>query len=113
MAAEPFLVAGSGRFDTRVIAATGGAALVKIGAEGFFCATLPELRLGVALKVADGAQRAAEVAMAHVLVRLGVAGMAAGDIEDLIEPAIVNRRGETVGAIRTIDHASGSGSRQA
>ncbi len=112
MTGEPFLVAGTGRFDSRVIEATGGAALVKIGAEGFISATLPELGLGVALKIADGAQRAAEAAMAHVLVRLGVKGIASGDIEDLIEPKIINRRGETVGAIRVIDDASGSGSRK-
>ncbi len=102
MAAEPFLVAGTDRFDTRVIEATGGRALVKIGAEGVFCAMLPGLGLGVALKVADGAQRAAEIAMAHVLIRLGVPGVAAGDIEDLVEPKIINRRGETVGAVRAI-----------
>ena len=102
MAAEPFLVAGTDRFDTRVIGATNGWALVKSGAEGVLCAVLPELGLGVALKVADGAQRAAEAAMANVLVRLGVPGLEADDIADLIEPTIVNRRGETVGAIRVV-----------
>ena len=63
---------------------------------------LPEIGLGAALKVADGAQRAAEVAMAHVLIRLGVPGMAAGDIEDLVEPKIFNRSGQTVGSVRAI-----------
>jgi L-asparaginase II len=79
--------------------------LVKSGAEGVLCAILPELGLGVALKVADGAQRAAEVAMAHVIIRLGIPGIAAGDVEDLIAPAIVNRRSETVGKIRAISDA--------
>ena len=102
MAAEPYLVAGSGRFDSRVIEATGGAALVKTGAEGFISATLPGLGLGIALKVADGAQRAAKVAMAHVLVRLDVPGAAATDFGELLEPKVVNRRGETVGSIRAI-----------
>lgn len=102
MAAEPFLVAGTDRFDTRVIEATGGRALIKTGAEGVFCAMLPETGLGVALKVADGAQRAAEVAMAHVLIRLGVPGIAASDIEDLIEPKIFNRSGQAVGSVRAI-----------
>ncbi len=102
MAAEPFLVAGTDRFDTRVVETTGGRALTKSGAEGVFCAMLPEIGLGVALKVADGAQRAAEVAMAHVLIRLGVPGIAPGDVEDLVEPKILNRSGQTVGSIRAI-----------
>ena len=114
MAAEPFLVAGTDRFDTRMIEATNGRVLVKSGAEGVLCAILAELGLGVALKVADGARRAAEVAMAHVIVRLGIPGIAAGDIGDLIEPAIINRRSETVGKVRAISdtgHVANSGTR--
>jgi len=105
MAAEPFLIAGTDRFDTRVIEATGGRALIKSGAEGVSCAMLSELGLGIALKVADGAQRGAETAMAQILIRLGVPGIAAGDVEDLVEPKIINRRGETVGAVRAISEA--------
>ena len=37
-----------------------------MGAEGVYCAALPELGLGVALKIDDGAVRAAEAAMAAV-----------------------------------------------
>ena len=40
--------------------------MCKIGAEGVYCAALPELGLGVALKIDDGAARAAEAAMAAV-----------------------------------------------
>ena len=102
MASEPFLIAGTDRFDTRVIEATDGCALMKSGAEGVLCAMLSELGLGIALKVADGAQRGAETAMAQVLICLGVPGIAAGDVEDLIEPKILNRRGESVGGLRAI-----------
>lgn len=105
MASEPFLIAGTERFDTRVIEATDGCALVKSGAEGVLCAMLSELGLGIALKVADGAQRGAETAMAKVLICLGVPGIEAGDVEDLIEPKILNRRGECVGRLRAITDA--------
>ena len=47
-----------------------GAALVKTGAEGVFCAALGDLGLGIALKADDGATRAAEAMMAAMLARL-------------------------------------------
>src|SRR3546814_6892552 len=59
VAAHPFMVAGSGRFDTRVMELTGDKALIKTGAEGAYCAAFPELGLGAAIKVDDGAGRAA------------------------------------------------------
>ena len=43
---------------------------VKTGAEGVYVAILPRLRFGVALKIDDGAGRAAETAIASVLIAL-------------------------------------------
>ncbi len=100
MAAEPFLVAGSGRFTTRVIEATQGAVLVKEGAEGVYAAAWPQGGLGVALKVADGAGRAAAVALGHVLVRLGALEGAEAALADALAPPIRNVAGRVVGAIR-------------
>ena len=65
------IVAGTGRFDTVVMEATGGKALMKTGAEGVYCACLPELGLGIALKIEDGAGRASEVAIAALLDHVG------------------------------------------
>lgn len=72
MAAEPFMVHGSDTFVSECMAATGEAVLVKGGAEGMFTAALPNLGLGVAVKIEDGAARGAEVAMANILAGLGV-----------------------------------------
>jgi len=66
VAKAPFMVGGTDRFDTRVMQAFGERLFCKIGAEGVYCAALPELGLGVALKIDDGAARAAEAAMATV-----------------------------------------------
>jgi L-asparaginase II len=66
VARAPFMVGGTDRFDTRVMQAFGEQLFCKIGAEGVYCATLPALGLGVALKIDDGAARAAEAAMAAV-----------------------------------------------
>jgi len=70
VAAAPFMVGGTDRFDTRVMQAWGERLFCKIGAEGVYCAALPELGLGVALKIDDGAARAAEAAMAAVAAAL-------------------------------------------
>jgi len=65
--AKPVFVAGEGRFDTTVLRGLSGAAFTKGGAEGVHCAALPELGLGIALKIDDGAKRGAERALAEVL----------------------------------------------
>jgi L-asparaginase II len=71
VAAAPFMVAGSGRFDTRVMEALGPRVFCKVGAEGVHCAALPELGLGVAIKMDDGNNaRAVEVAMAAMIATL-------------------------------------------
>jgi L-asparaginase II len=68
VAKAPFHVAGTGRFDTKVMQRLGERVFCKVGAEGVFCAALPERGLGVAIKIDDGnTARAAEVAMAATL----------------------------------------------
>jgi L-asparaginase II len=51
--AEPFLVAGTGKADVALMQAAPGRIFVKTGAEGVYCAALPELGLGIALKCDD------------------------------------------------------------
>ncbi len=71
MTAFPELVAGEGRACTDLMRAMDGRVAVKTGAEGVFVAILPEPRLGVALKIQDGATRGAETAITALLVHLG------------------------------------------
>jgi L-asparaginase II len=71
MAAAPFMVAGTGRIATRVMSVAGATVRLKPGAEGVYCAALPTLGLGIALKIDDGGERASDLAMASVLDRLG------------------------------------------
>jgi len=68
--AEPWYMAGTDRMDTRLIEAGNGRLMVKIGAEGVYCAAIPELGIGIALKCDDGAGRAAEAMIATVLAGL-------------------------------------------
>lgn len=66
----PELVAGKDRLDTTVLRGLPHMAFTKGGAEGMHCAALPELGVGLALKVDDGAKRGAEYLVAHVLAAL-------------------------------------------
>jgi L-asparaginase II len=68
---HPFMVAGTGHFCTRLMQ-TVPRAFVKNGAEGIYCGSVPHAGLGIALKIDDGASRAAEIAMAAVLAGLDV-----------------------------------------
>ena len=69
--AHPFMVAGTGDFDTLIMEAV-PRVFVKTGAEGVYCACIPHAGLGIALKIDDGASRASEVAIASVLAGLDV-----------------------------------------
>ena len=71
VAAAPQMVAGTGRMDTRLMTHFGTRLFCKVGAEGVYCATLPELGLGIALKIDDGNNaRAAEVALVALVASL-------------------------------------------
>ena len=72
MRLHPELVAGQSRACTELMRAMDGKVALKTGAEGFFIAILPEQKLGIALKAVCGTTRAAECAIAAILVKLGV-----------------------------------------
>ena len=95
----PWYVAGTDRLDTRVAEALDGAGFVKWGAEGVYVAALAELGLGVAVKALDGARRAAEAAIVHLLVELGAIERE-GPLADLVRPPVTNSTGDVVGEIR-------------
>jgi len=96
MTTYPELVGGTGRHCTTVMQAAQGRAAVKVGAEGVYAAMLPQLGLGVALKIDDGAVRAGEVAIAAILEALAVIDPDAG----LSHAPIRNTRDTEVGVIR-------------
>lgn len=72
MRLHPELVAGETRACTELMRAMDGKVALKTGAEGFFIAILPDMKLGIALKAACGTTRAAECAITAILVGLGV-----------------------------------------
>lgn len=70
MQSNPFLVGGTDRFDTVLMEEVPGL-LSKVGAEGVHCACVPELGIGVAVKVEDGASRAQSPALLALLQHVG------------------------------------------
>ena len=100
IAAAPEMVAGEGRFDTRVMEIFGAKLMVKTGAEGVYCATFPQMGLGVAIKCDDGQTRAAEVAMAAIIERfVERTDGEAQRFEPLVRPILRNWNGIHVGGL--------------
>ena len=81
--------------------AMNGRAAIKTGAEAVFVAIIPEKKMGVALKITDGATRAADCAVAALLVQLGVLDEADPEVQRFLCPPIHNRAGIEVGRIAT------------
>ena len=101
MAAAPAMVAGTGGFVTEIMTLAPATVRAKNGAEGMYCAALPRHGLGVALKIDDGAGRAASVALGAILRRLGALdGIDEMLLAPLLRPRIVNVAGRDVGELR-------------
>jgi L-asparaginase II len=101
MGKAPEMVAGPGRFTTRLIAATGGRVVGKEGAEGLYgLAVRGPVALGIALKIADGGERCRDGVVLDLLRQLGsLAGAELAELSDLYRPALYNHRGTRVGEI--------------
>ena len=111
MRENPLLVGGSKRFDSAVIAESHGEIICKIGGEGVYACVVPALSTTIALKVEDGAIRAAQAALFVLLEKHGVfAALAEKKLvpADLAEklrgkalPVQRNWRGTEVGTVRS------------
>ena len=100
MMAHPELVAGQGRACTELMRAAPGRIALKTGAEGVYAAILPEIGFGVAVKIVDGARRAAECAIAALAVGLGALSAQDPVVQKRLNPPIRNWDGVVTGEIR-------------
>ena len=100
MAAHPFLIAGPGRLDTRLMKIAPGMIISKVGAEAFQSAGILENAiypgspaLGIALKISDGdrGKRARRAVFIEILNQLEI--LSADQMKDLadIGPILTNR----------------------
>lgn len=99
-AAHPFMVAGTGRLDTMAMEIFGERLFVKTGAEGVYCAALPDQGIGIALKADDGEVRAAQAILAKLIHRFLPMNDAERQKFDAIAlPVLKNWNGIEVGRI--------------
>ena len=106
--AAPWFVAGTKRHDTVVMEAAPGSVTLKTGAEGVYCAAIPSLGVGVALKIDDGTTRAAEITVAALLARL-LPEPHAGALRPFATRTIRNWTGTPTGAIHPTAALTGCG----
>jgi L-asparaginase II len=97
-AREPEMVAGEGRLCTRLMRLVDGHAFAKTGAEGVYCGAIPDMGVGIALKIDDGSSRAAECVIAAVFS--GLMSEYATELGRLARLPLHNVRGVVVGEVR-------------
>ena len=102
--AEPFFVAGTGRACTKLMEIAPGRIFAKTGAEGVFCAAVPEQGIAIAVKCDDGTTRAAEAMVTATLARFfaGEDAVHAG-LMAMANKEMRNWNGIHVGDIRVTD----------
>jgi len=99
-ATHPFMVAGTGRLDTVAMEIFGERLFVKTGAEGVYCAALPEQGFGLAVKADDGETRAAQAILAGLLHRfLPMTESERQKFDAIALPILKNWNGMEVGRI--------------
>ncbi|MBO9464320.1 asparaginase [Tropicibacter sp. R15_0] len=108
MMAFPELVAGETRACTHLMRAAQEPLAIKTGAEGYFVAILPKRGIGISLKIADGATRASNCAIAAILVRLGVLDAANPEVKRFLNPPVKNWDGLVTGEIRPVAGLTGA-----
>lgn len=103
MGAHPFLVGGTGRFDTALMEETRGRVICKVGAEGVHTAVSLDRGIGVAVKAEDGATRAQYPALLRALQLLDVLPAELPPrLAEFARRPLLNTRGELVGEIRPL-----------
>lgn len=101
VAAEPFYIGGTARFDSALPQATRGRIIGKAGAEGVHADALLDQGLGLALKIVDGARRAVPPATMALLGELGALEPSArASLDGFAASDVTNIAGAVVGTIR-------------
>jgi L-asparaginase II len=97
---HPFMLSGTGQLDTRLVEATGGRILAKVGAEAAYGAVDLATGTGLALKVLDGAPRSRGAAL---LAAMRALDWLDDEAWEAVLPAAtvdIHGGGRTVGSVR-------------
>ena len=96
----PEIAGGSKSINSILTKLSNGKVFVKNGAEGVFVAIIPELKSALAVKIIDGARRAAEVAIAGLLSELKIIN--SDQIEKIKKSPVKNSAGQIIGSMKWI-----------
>lgn len=103
MVSHPEMVAGSDRFDTRLMRAGRGRLAGKIGGEAVFGVADAETGLGLFLKIEDGNMRAVPAVTVASCKELGwLSSDAEAELDQDLRPPVHNVRGLVVGHIEPV-----------
>ncbi|WP_082464202.1 asparaginase [Dethiosulfatarculus sandiegensis] len=102
--AHPEMIAGHERLCTRLMQAAPNRFLAKTGTEGSYALAIPELGLGVALQIEDGAMRALAPCVSEILHQLGILDhqLLDGELKDLHKPVLKNHRSQEVAQLSPV-----------
>ncbi len=97
----PEMVSGEGRSDLALAEASDGNIIAKAGGEALSCSGILSKGWGMAVKIADGGQRAIGPAVIETLRQMGLLSRKQiGRMNKFSHPIIKNFRGDEVGSIR-------------
>lgn len=97
----PEMVSGEGRLDLSLAMASKNNILAKAGGEALSCSGVLNKGWGVAVKIADGGQRAIGPAVIETLKQMGLLNKKQiGRMNKFSQPIIKNFRGDEVGYVR-------------
>ena len=97
----PEMVSGEGRLDLSLATASKNNILAKAGGEALSCSGILSKGWGMAVKIADGGQRAIGPAVIETLKQMGLlSGKQIGRMNKFSHPIIKNFRGDEVGFVK-------------
>lgn len=103
MVAHPFLVAGTGRFDTALMETAAGRLIAKGGAAGLHCTANRETGSALAVKLESGNTAAVPQVVVHALTELGwISPEERASLEDHAPSVIKDLRGNAAGCVEPL-----------
>jgi len=97
----PEITGGSKSINSILTKLSNEKVFFKNGAEGVFVAIIPEQKSALAVKIVDGASRAAEVAVAGLISELNIINN--NQIEKIKKRPVKNSAGEIIGTIKWLE----------
>ena len=97
----PEIAGGSKSINSILTKLSNEKVFFKNGAEGVFVAIIPEQKSALAVKIIDGASRAAEVAIAGLISELNIIN--SDQIEKIKKRPVENSAGEIIGTIKWLE----------